>query len=161
MKFVLLADVTNSIFTKSQILVTRDAMKTPEYITVSFVLLDYCSYNSSVSIKMSWPMTFKVKGQNWKAFIWNLAHWKDKSCLPLESILGTFPSKFLPSILCGKEFGEAGEREAAKKHFKEHTSVTTFWIEKGLIVYHRTNPNIRAMFLFETGDRSITYTNIL
>lgn len=62
MKFVLLADVANSIFTMSQILVARDAMKTPEYITISFVPLDYCSYNSIVSIKMSWPMTFKVKG---------------------------------------------------------------------------------------------------
>lgn len=66
MKFVLLADVTNSIFTKSQILVTRDALKIQQYITVSFVLLDYCSYNSSASIKMSWPMSLKVKKQNWK-----------------------------------------------------------------------------------------------
>lgn len=50
---MLLADVANNLFTISQILVARDAMKTQEYITISFVLLDYCSYNSSVSNKMS------------------------------------------------------------------------------------------------------------
>lgn len=51
--------------------------------------------------------------------------------MSLESILGTFPSKFLLKTLCGKEIGGGREMEAAKKHFKSIQVLLLSELKKG------------------------------